>query len=143
MVKSDQLVFTAGKEAGLKALFNAKNFGYLAIGSNQTEGDNGFEDKIDSGFNEISTTDDNTYKRIELIPREETVIDVDTNKVTVTFDANLGIDNIINGITINQFAIVNSSDVNNLNTVIYAASTFPSFVKNENIGLSFTIQMKI
>lgn len=148
MTKQDQIIFINGKEKGLKTLFNSDNFGYLAIGKAVEEDDNGFEnpmnDSYSNGFNEISiVNDDSTYQRIPLQVVEDTVKDIDTGKVTVKFTADLDIDNIVSGIRINQLAIVDSSDSTDPNTIMYAASTFPTFTKSEKIAITFLIEMKI
>lgn len=148
MTKQDQIIFIDGKEKGLKTLFNSDNFGYLAIGKATEEDDNGFEnpmnDSYSNGFNEISiVNDDSTYQRIPLQVVEDTVKDIDTGKVTVKFTADLDIDNIVSGIRINQLAIVDSSDSTDPNTIMYAASTFPTFTKSEKIAITFLIEMKI
>ena len=148
MTKTDQIVFMKGKEAGLKKLFSSENFGYLAIGKSAVEGDNGFEnpltDQDSNGFNEISTiNDDSTYSRIPLVPMDDTIEDRESGKVRVKFTADLDIDNIVESLNINQLAIVDSSDSSNPNTIIYAASTFPTFTKNEKIAITFLIEMVI
>lgn len=148
MTKQDQIVFMTGKEKGLQTLFSSENFGYLAIGMAAEEKDNGFEnpanDTAPTGFNEVSrVNDDSTYERIPLKPVGDTIKDPDTGKVTVKFTADLDIDNIISGLRINQLAIVDSSDCTDPNTVIYAASTFPTFTKSEKIAITFLIEMKI
>ena len=148
MTKQDQIIFINGKEKGLKALFSSDNFGYLAIGKATIEDDNGFENPLNdidsNGFNEISVVnDDSTYQRIPLQVVDDTIKDTDTGKVTVKFTADLDIDNIVSGIRINQLAIVDSSDSTDPNTVMYAASTFPTFTKSEKIAITFLIEMKI
>lgn len=148
MTKQDQIVFMDGKIKGLQTLFSKDNFGYLAIGKAEEENDNGFEnptnDTDPSGFNEISVVnDDSSYSRIPLNDISDIVKDTDTGKVTVKFTADLDIDNITSGIRINQLAIVDSSESTDPNTIIYAASTFPTFTKSEKIAITFLIEMKI
>jgi hypothetical protein len=143
IVKQDQIVFLEGKEIALKKLFSTSNFGYLAIGSSETT-DNGFynppsTDPSDNGFHEISQiNDDATYMRIPLVPLGATQIDKDTGKVLVKFSADLDIDNIQSDININQFAIVDSADVDSP-TNIYAAATFSNIPKNNELAITFII----
>lgn len=148
MTKKEQIVFMKGKEQGLKRLFSSENFGYLAIGRCEVEGDNGFENPLNdtdsNGFNEISrVNDDSTYARIPLQIVNDTVEDRESGKVRVKFTADLDINNIVNGLRINQLAIVDSQDCTDPNTVIYAASTFPTFTKSEKIAITFLIEMVI
>lgn len=148
MTKRDQVIFMNGKIKGLQKLFSSDNFGYLAIGKAVNEDDNGFEnptsDTGSTGFNEISVIDDDsTYSRIPLRAISDVVKDTDTGKVTVKFTADLDTTNITKGIRINQLAIVDSSSSTDPNTVIYAASTFPTFTKSEKIAITFLIEMKI
>ena len=90
MTKQQQIIFLKGKTEGLKTLFNANNFGYLAVGYCETEGENGFENpassqtQAENGFIEISKNDDGTYGGVErsdyvymAIPFEKT-IEMDT-----------------------------------------------------------------
>lgn len=148
MTKSKQVIFMDGKEKGLKILFGPDNFGYLALGKATDPDDNGFEnplnDNYSNGFNEISVVnDDSTYQRIPLQLVEDTIKNTDNGRVTVKFTADLDIENIVSGIDINQLAIVDSSDSTDPNTIIYAASTFPSQQKSEKNALTFLIEMEI
>lgn len=144
MTKSEQIIFLRGKTEGLKTLFNSSNFGYLAIG--YKEEDNGFENpsssetQVDNGFQEISTNEDGTYTRIPLIFVKANE-DYDTGRTVCRFTATLTTDNIINNMNINQFAICNSADPDDLNTIFYCASTFPAFTKNDNLEIGFTIDL--
>jgi len=143
VIKQDQIIFLDGKVNALQALFSADNFGYLAIGSS-TSTDNGFynpttSDDTDNGFNEISQVDDDaTYMRIPLTPFGQPQKDQDTGKVLCKFTADLDIDNIISDISINQFAVVDNSDVN-APTTFYCAATFPSIPKNNKLAVTFVI----
>lgn len=145
-MKSNQLIFTKGKEKALKTLFSQDNFGYLAIGyQDETQDTNGFENPItdadDDGFNEINVQTFPSYARIPLVAQDEVNVDYDTETVYMKFTADLDIDNIIEITPINQFAIVDSSDSTDPNTVIYAAATFPEFVKSEKIAITFVIDI--
>lgn len=148
MTKKEQIIFLKGKTEGLKTLFNANNFGYLAVGYCREENDNGFENpsssqtQVDSGFVEISKNDDSTYTRVPLQFQKENE-DFDTGRTVCTFTATLSTSNIIDNIPINQFAICNSIDPDDLNTTFYCASTFPTFTKNNNLEISFTIDLGI
>ena len=145
--KKQQIIFLKGKTEGLKTLFNTDNFGYLAVG-NYTAEDNGFvnptssQSQAENGFQEISKNDDGTYMRVPLkfVDSSE---DYDTGRTKCTFTATLETSNIINNIQINQFAICNSIDPDDINTTFYCASTFPSFTKNNNLEISFTIDLEI
>lgn len=148
MVKQDQIIFLEGKEKGLKKLFSQDCFGWLAIGKSLVDGDNGFEnpdnDLADNGFNELSIVNDSpSYARIPLNIVGDSIKDLNTGKATVKFTADLDIDNITEGIAIDQLAIVDSSDSTDTNTTIYAASTFPKFTKSEKIAITFLISMTI
>ena len=141
MTKKQQIIFLKGKTEGLKTLFNTDNFGYLAVGYYEAE-DNGFENPTssqsqeDTGFYEISKNDDGTYMRVPLQFVKESE-DYDT------FVATLSTSNITNNIQINQFAICNSINPDDMNTTFYCASTFPTFTKNSNLEISFTIDLGI
>lgn len=140
--RRDQIVFLDGKEIGIRTLFNENNFGYLAVG--YAEPQEGFinpvTDTDDNGFHEISqTTDDATYMRIPLTPYGDAIKDFDNGKVLCKFAADLDIDNIQRNTPINQYAIVNSATVGDVNTKIYAASTFPTFQKNNKIAITFVV----
>ena len=147
MTKKQQIIFLKGKTEGLKTLFNTDNFGYLAIGYYDAE-DNGFENptfaqsQTESGFQEISKATDSSYTRVplEFSKAEE---DYDTGRVTCTFTATLSTSNIIHNQKINQFAICNSINPDDLGTTFYCASTFPTFTKNDNLEISFTIELGI
>ena len=147
MTKQNQIIFMNGKKKGLIDLFSKEHFGYLAIGCNKSQDVNGFEDTentTNNGFSEISTTDDSSYHRIELkVQPNDITIDYNTKKVTVPFTADLDVDNIKNSTLINQFAIVDNADATSLNTIYYAASTFPEFSKTDQIAITFTIEMTI
>lgn len=143
--KQNQIIFLDGKEIALKALLS-ETFGYLAIG--YSEVNDGFQnpdtDTGPTGFNEISVTkDDPTYERIPLVPYGETVKDTSNGKVLCKFTADLDIENIQRHIPINQFAIVNTSTPNDVNTKIYAASTFTEFKKDNSIAITFVIGLRL
>ena len=148
MTKKEQIIFLKGKTEGLKTLFNANNFGYLAVGYCQEQGDNGFknpsssETQVDNGFVEISKNTDSTYTRVPL-QFQQANEDLDTGRTVCTFIATLSTANIIDNIPINQFAICNSIDPDDLTTTFYCASTFPTFTKNQNLEISFTIDLGI
>lgn len=148
MTKKQQIIFLKGKTEGLKTLFNADNFGYLAVGYCSEQGENGFENPTssqtqeDNGFQEISKNTDSTYTRVPLEFQKESE-DFDAGTTVCTFTAVLSTSNIINNIPINQFAICNSIDPDDLNTTFYCASTFPTFTKNDNLEISFTIDLGI
>lgn len=142
--KQSQIVFLDGKEIALKALCE-NTFHFLAIG--HADEDNGFQnpdtDTGPTGFNEITAEEDPTYERIPLIPYGKTVKDIDSGKVLCKFTADLDIDNIQRNIKINQFAIVNTKTVGDVNTKIYAASTFTSFLKDNSIAITFVIGLRL
>lgn len=146
--KSQQLIFTKGKQELLNKIF-IDFFPYLAVGSN-TDDVNGFinpqTDDETNGFFEISQSEEPTYERVKLNPTGNICVDYDTGKVSVEFEALIDTNNIIgsNGtsVVIDQFAICDSQDIN-ANTIFYAASTFPSFNKNDDIAISFILEMKI
>jgi len=145
MTKQDQIIFLDGKEIALQSLFS-KTFGYLAIGYAETN--DGFQnpttDTGATGFHEISqTTDDPTYMRIPLTPYGDTVKDASSGKVLCKFTADLDIDNIQKNIPINQFAIVNTATAGDVNTKIYAASTFTEFDKDDSIAITFVIGFRL
>lgn len=142
IVKQDQMIFLDGKESAIRALFSENNFGYLAIGSADSN-DNGFynpeSEEDTNGFNEISQVDDDaTYMRVPLVPFGDAQKDIDTGKVLCKFTADLDIDNIQSDIPINQFAVVDTSDVN-APTTFYSAATFPSIPKNNELAITFVI----
>ena len=148
MTKKEQIIFLKGKTEGLKTLFNADNFGYLAVGYAAEENDNGFENvsssetQDKSGFVEISKNQDSTYMRVPL-QFQKSNEDIDNGRTTCTFTATLSTSNIIGNQPINQFAICDNMDPDDLNTVFYCASTFPTFTKNDNLEISFTIDLGI
>ena len=142
MANSSQLIFLKGKEIALRTLFvensseEVNSFGYLAMGYDPEE--KGFTDEENSasnGFIEIDGTSQTSYKRIPL-KFEKSKFDYDTGKVLATFSATLESSN-INGHNINQFAVVNTSQANDPQTVIYSASTFPVFNKTEGSSITF------
>lgn len=144
--KQNQIIFLDGKEIALKSLFSNKTFGYLAIGYSPTN--DGFQnpenDVTQNGFVEISQTDDDpTYMRIPLVPYGDAVKDTSNGKVLCKFTADLDIDNIQNNLPINQFAIVNTATAGDVNTKIYAASTFSEFNKDNTIAITFVIGFRL
>lgn len=142
--KQDKLVTMAGKEKALKNLFTSV-FGYLAVGYNiDTNGGNGFVNPSDenpnSGFNEITLEEDSTYHRVPLTPNENVKKNPETGEVTVSFLAELDVDNIIDSnIPINQIAIFDSEEVGS--GTMYCAGTSSDFPKNEELALIFVIDM--
>ena len=147
MTKTEQIIFIKGKNEGLKTLFNSSNFGYLAIGhadptNNGFEAETSLEDQTESGFQEISKNEEGQYTRIPL-EYVESYPDYGTGRVVCRFTATLSTSNIISGKSINQFAICDSSDPDDLNTTYYCASTFPEIKKDNNIEISFTIDLGI
>ena len=147
MTKKQQIIFLKGKTEGLKTLFNSDNFGYLAVGYADPD-ENGFENpesadsEIENGFVEISTAQDGNYMRVPLVFKEASE-DYETGRSVCTFVATLSTSNITNNIQINQFAICNSINPDDMNTTFYCASTFPTFTKNSNLEISFTIDLGI
>lgn len=150
MAKSNQLTFLKGKESALKTLFKAyessdiTSFGYLAIGYDVEN--TGFEDKVDGtneekGFKEINSNQDPTYERIALTFLDSS-IDPDTSKARARFTATLPPESIV-GHTINQFAVVNTSQANDPDTIIYSASNFPPFSKTNTSSLTFLVTFKM
>lgn len=143
--KQDNIIFMEGKAVGLKMLFNQEHFGYLAVG--HVDNDNGFinpeSDSVSNGFNEISLTEDSTYHRVPLTIHSDPILNTDNGRVTVKFTAELDIDNIISGISINQLAIVDSETAHDPNTIFYAAATCANYDKNETLALVFEISMTI
>jgi len=159
MVKSNQLVFLKGKEKALDALFKGREedgsvvsvpaaFGYLALGYNSEINDNGFEDPdkegsdIDKygGFKEI--TDAENYERIELQATKEVTRDPDNGQIIKKYQAELPASNVTNH-PINQFAICDSKDINNEDTVIYSAASFNTFNKTAETSITFIVGFKI
>lgn len=151
--KQDNIIFINGKQKGLEALFSQENFGYLALGYNQSNDTNGFVNVEDgqeapaNGFYEISKEQDSTYERVPLYIIQDSnaiIRNYDNGEVTVKFMAEFDIDNIVSGATINQLAIVDSSDPEDLNTTFYAAATCDdNFNKSEQLAIVFIIEMTI
>lgn len=143
--KQDNIIFMKGKAVGLGILFNKDNFGYLAVGHVDT--DNGFvnpeNDSISNGFNEISLTEDSTYHRVPLTIHSDPIQNIENGRVTVKFTAELDVDNIISGISINQLAIVDSETAHDPDTIFYAAATCANYDKNETLALVFEISMTL
>lgn len=141
--KQDQMIFLDGKEKALKSLFS-DTFGYLAIGYSETN--DGFVNPTsgtNTGFNEISKNVDPTYERIPLVPYGDTIKDTSNGKVLCKFTADLDIENIQRNIPINQFAVVNTNTVGDVNTKIYGASTFTTFTKDNSIAITFVIGFRL
>lgn len=135
----NQIIFMEGKELSLKQLFTGETpiFGYLAIGYDPYKA--GFinpDETTENGFKEIDS--DSTYARIplNLFDIEK---DKDTGKVLCKFTADLDVDNIQNEQTINQFAIVDSSEERDVNTIYYAASMFEDIIKNDKLAITFVV----
>lgn len=135
----NQIIFMEGKELSLKQLFTGETpiFGYLAIGYDPDKA--GFinpDETTENGFKEIDS--DSTYARIplNLFDIEK---DKDTGKVLCKFTADLDVDNIQNEQTINQFAIVDSSEERDVNTIYYAASMFEDIIKNDKLAITFVV----
>lgn len=146
MVKKSQIIFMEGKERALKDLFS-RTFGYLAVGYVEDESDNGFEDPLENdeitktGFNELG--DANNYSRVplELYTADSVERDTSTGKVLVKFSATLDESNIQDPQSINQIAIVDSSNLSEQN--IYSATTFPKFTKTSNSSITFVIGFRL
>lgn len=145
MTKNNQIIFIKGKREGLKTLFNSSNFGYLAVGY-ADDANNGFKNPTSEetqdagGFKEISKNEHETYERIPLEFVTD-FIDYNQGRVTCRFTATLKTTNIIDNTEINQFAICDNIDPYDGDTTFYCASTFPSFTKNDNLEISFTIDL--
>lgn len=146
--KQTNIIFMEGKEKVLEKLFSTTEFGYLAVGHNDSLDTNGFinVDKEDensvNGFYEIST--DSTYERVPLSFHSILNRDSDSGKVTAKFTAELDLDNIVNNVPINQIAIVDSADKNNkASTTFFAAAVTEEFIKNEGLALVFVIEITI
>lgn len=148
MVKKSQIIFMDGKEEALNRLFTGDDcpFGYLAVGYVGEE--NGFDDPAayteatPNGFVELEDT--NGYKRIQLKPHSEaSEKDPTTGKVLVKFTATLDTDNIKQNQSINQIAVVDSKDVKAAETKYYSATTFPTFVKNQDSSITFVIGFRL
>lgn len=142
MVKSSQVVFSAGKEVALKALFGSSNFGYLALGYEPEQDENGFEDGADKtdvqkGFKELTEADG--YERIDL-SYFETSIDPDTQDVIVRFKGTLSAQN-VQGHIINQMAVYDSKEIGTGN--MYSATTFPGFNKTELSSITFVVGFRM
>lgn len=136
----NQIIFMEGKELSLKQLFTGETpiFGYLAIGYDPDKAGfiNPTDETTENGFKEIDS--DSTYARIplNLFDIEK---DKDTGKVLCKFTADLDVDNIQNEQTINQFAIVDSSEEGDVNTIYYAASMFEDIIKNDKLAITFVV----
>ncbi len=148
--KQDNIIFINGKEKGLRALFSQDNFGYLALGYNQSGDTNGFVNVIDgteaqnNGFYEISKEQDSTYERVPLYVQEQSIKNENNGEVTIKLLGEFDIDNIISGAPINQLAIVDSADSEDTTTTFYAAATCDSeFTKSEQLAIVFVIEMTI
>lgn len=146
--KQSDIIFIEGKEKVLSKLFDASNFGYLAVGFNESTTDtNGFvnvdpnEESSVNGFYEISS--DPTYQRVPLSYHSTVSKDYNSGTVTAKFTAELDLDNTINNTPINQIAIVDSSDKTNASTTFFAASVTEKFIKNEKLALVFVIEITI
>lgn len=143
--KQSNIIFLDGKEKVLQKLFDSTGFGYLAVGYNSSGDTNGFinvdpEDETSTnGFYEIS--DDSTYTRVPLSFHSIINKDEDNGKVTAKFTAELGLDNIINNVPINQIAIVDSSEKNDASTTFFAAAVTEDFTKSEKLALVFVIEI--
>lgn len=145
--KKNNIIFMDGKEQVLQRLFSSTEFGYLAVGYNNSSDTNGFEnidpndENSENGFMEISQVESSTYSRVPLSFHSILNKDSDTGKVTAKFTAELDIDNIIEDIPINQIAIVDSSEVEDASTTFFAASVTETFSKNEKLALVFVIEI--
>lgn len=138
--KKSNIIFMEGKEKVLQKLFSSSEFGYLAVGYNQSTDDtNGFINEDQNGFHEI--TEDSTYQRVKLDFQSIINTDHDNGTVTAKFTAELDLDNIINNIPINQIAIVDSDDKNNASTTFFAASTTEEFIKSNRLALVYVIEI--
>ena len=145
--KQSNIIFLEGKERILQRLFNDTGFGYLAVGHNQeTDDTNGFrnvslDDNVTpKGFTEVS---DSTYERVPLEFDSIKNVDEDNGRVTARFSAELGLDNIINNVPINQIAIVDNKDKTVAETKFFGASVTEEFTKNEKLALVFIIEITI
>jgi len=144
--KKNNIIFMDGKEKVLQRLFSSQDFGYLAVGYNNSSDSNGFQEidpnneNSQNGFVEISQVQSSTYSRVPLV-FESSTKDPDTGKVTAKFTAELDIDNIIEDIPINQIAIVDSLEVQDASTKFFAASVTETFSKNEKLALVFVIEI--
>ena len=143
--KQDNIIFMDGKAVGLSVLFDKNHFGYLAVG--HVDSDNGFVEpnanSTSNGFHEIEETEDTTYTRVPLTMHPNIIKNTENGRVTVKFTAELDVDNIISGITINQLAIVDSATARDPDTIFYAAATCANYDKNETLALVFEIAMTI
>lgn len=144
--RKNNIIFMEGKEKALQKFFSSSNFGYLAVGYNSSNDTNGFinpsseEDSTDNGFNEISG-ESSTYTRVPL--HFESIIDkdYDNGKITAKLTAELGLDNIVETIPINQIAIVDTDEVGSGSTTFFAAAVTEEFQKNEQLALVFVIEV--
>lgn len=147
--KQDNIIFINGKEKGLKTLFSQDNFGYLAVGCNQSGDTNGFVNVLDgteapaNGFYEISIDEDSTYRRVPLNIQTDSIKNEDNGEVTVKFIAEFDVDNIVSGATIDQLAIVDSAEVDQPTTFYAAATCDNAFSKDEQLAIVFIIEMTI
>ena len=149
MVKKSQIIFMEGKEKALDALFGDENatFGYLAIGFQDTSGQNGFEDPLavqnnstPNGFMEIQQE---SYKRIKLEKVTDGVVrDPDSGKVLRKYQAVLENSNITQSQDINQIAVVDNQNID-AETTIYSATTFQTFNKTNESSITFVIGFRI
>lgn len=145
--KQSNIIFMEGKEKVLEKLFSSTEFGYLAVGYNNSNDTNGFinvdteNETSVNGFYEI--TEDSTYQRVPLSFHSILSRDEDNGKVTAKFTAELDVDNIINNIPINQIAIVDSSEKNDASTTFFAAAVTEDFTKSEKLALVFVIEITI
>jgi len=145
--KKNSIIFMTGKEKILQKIFDDANFGYLAVGYNNEENTNGFinedpdDDTSTNGFNEISIAESSTYSRVPLAFHSIINKDQDNGKITAKFTAELDLDNIIEDISINQIAIVDSKEVGDASTTFFAAAVTETFNKNEKLALVFVIEI--
>lgn len=145
--KKNNIIFMNGKEKVLQKIFDSSNFGYLAVGYNNSSDTNGFvnpdseETVLDNGFMEISSGQSTTYSRVPLSFHSIVDKDSDNGKITAKFTAELDLDNIIEDIPINQIAIVDTDLVGDASTTFFAASVTEEFKKNERLALVFVIEI--
>lgn len=143
--KKSNIIFMEGKEKALQKFFDSSNFGYLAVGYNGSSDSNGFinpteeQTSANNGFEEIGPQS-TTYSRVPL--NFESIIDKDDNgKITAKLTAELGLDNIVETIPINQIAIVDTDEVGAASTTFFAAAVTEEFQKNEQLALVFVIEV--
>lgn len=145
--KRNNIIFMAGKEKALQKFFDSNNFGYLAVGYNSSTDTNGFinpdseQSVFENGFMEISRGESSTYTRVPL--HFESIIDKDDDngKITAKLTAELGLDNIVEDLPINQIAIVDTDSVGDASTTFFAAAVTEEFYKNEQLALVFVIEV--